>query len=113
MYTAFKEDIASVAKLKKIWSRIKKQNAGKIFSQSHSAREEAAKLSACYICLKPSCYKVFKDKNATDNDHKRRRELCNSSAYKSKYVGTKVADTKTNEKKPSEEKKVDGNVTQI
>ena len=75
-----------------------------------SAREEAMKASACFLCLKPSCYRKFKDKSISDEDQSKRKALCKLNSYKSKAGWPKIAETKTEETKPSEDKKV---VTEI
>ena len=102
-----------MAKLKKFWAKIKNDNVGRSFNQVKMAKEEAGKLSACYVCLRPSCLKVLKDKNATEEARKNRKELCNTNSYKSRVNTPKVAETKIKEKKPFADTKVDGNVTQI
>ena len=76
---------------------MKKNFEGKTFAQVSSAIDLAVKALACFKCLKTSCYRKLKDKNATDEDHAKRKALRNSSTYKRKVNGPKVSETKTEE----------------
>ena len=84
--------------MKKFWTKIKHEYVGKNLNQVKPAKEKASELSACYTYLRPSCLRILRDKDATEETNKNRRDLCKKNSFKSK-----VNETKTEEKKPCDD----------